>query len=82
MEERRDERDARPLDEHGEGDDDEDDSVDPVRLVDVLQEREGAEQDRHGALEAAPEDEDALAVAEARRPEERRDDERPGDEGE
>src|SRR5207247_9704971 len=58
---RRHERDARPLHQHREGDDDEDDPVDPLGLVDVIKEREGPEQDRHRALEAAPEHEGPLS---------------------
>ena len=70
------ERDRRALHEHRREDDDEDELVDPPRVVDAGLERERGEQDRHRALQPAPGDEGALAAPQARRQQQRPDDER------
>ena len=62
--------------------DDEDDLVDPARVVHLRQDRKRGEQDRHGALEPAPGDEELLAEAQPHRREQRRQAERARDEGE
>ena len=71
----------RSLDEDREGDDDEDDPVDPVGFADASQEHERREQDRYGSFQAAPGDEGSLAKTEPRPREQDGDHERPDEEG-
>jgi hypothetical protein len=73
-------RDRRALHEHRREHDDEDELVDPARGWDAPLHRERGEQDRDRAFQSSPDDEHALAVAEARRREQGPDDERPHDE--
>ena len=74
------ERDRRALDDHRERDDDEDDAVEPLRVLDAGEDRERGEEDRHRALEPAPGDEQPLPDAEAVGRSSDPDDERAGDE--
>ena len=78
----RDPRNEGALPEHGRQDDDEDQAVDAVCAVDATEDGEGAQQDRHGALQAAPGDERPLGARERRAGEGERYRERPREDGE
>ena len=79
---RRGSRDRRSLADDREQDDDEDDVEDRRRFLDALENGEGGEQDRDGALEPAPRDEGTLPAAEAEGRERGQDDRRAHENGE
>ena len=56
-----------PLHDDRERDDDEDDAVEPLRVLHAGEDRERGEEDRHRALEPAPHHEEAFPDAQARR---------------
>ena len=69
-----DQRDEGSLSDHGKEDNDEDDPVDAVGGLNVVEYREGGEEDRYGPLEPAPGNERSFAKTEAKRRQEDGDD--------